>query len=169
MDRKGQYYLVVVVLLCIAIFSFLSVTTGKARPESDSFADLWQNCHRESVFAVNQAVKNNKELFAEANKFGYDFKNYSKTIDTHFGFIYLVTDTGGSTRIMSLLESDITAMVFTNSSSANITKGQYLTEDTEYVNLTINNIQYNFDTIQRPNIQFLFFESKEGTTRVMQK
>jgi len=168
MDKKAQYYLVVVVIICIAIFSFLSITTARPVPKQDNFQKLLENCYKESVFVMNQAVKNNKKIFTEFKKFADDFKAYSKTVDRDFGFIYLATNITGGTRITNMLESDIEVQAVTESSAANITQGSHFTDDTEYVNLTINDIQYDFETTRKPNIQFLFWEEKDDMRRVKQ-
>jgi len=168
MDKKSQYYLVVVLIICIAIFSFLTITTERPRPKIGNFQTLWENCYKESAFVVNQAIKNNKNIFTEIKKFADDFKEYSKTIDNDFGFVYLATNMTGATRITNELEN-ITVRITTNSSATNITPGNHFTGYTTYVNLTVNNIEYDFETTKKPNIQFLFWESKDGMIRVKQK
>jgi hypothetical protein len=168
MDRKAQYYLVVVVILCIVIFSYLSISTVTPRLRRGNFQKLWENCYTESTYVVNQAVKSQENLFTETKNFAGDFKEYSKTIDSDFGFITVVTNSTGSTRITNLLESNVTVMADSEGLSGTVAQESYSTDETDYVQLTVNAIQYDFNTTKAPNIQFLFWESKQGVVRVKQ-
>jgi hypothetical protein len=168
MKKKSQYYIVTVFIICLAVFGFLSITQGQ-RAKTDSFTALYENCYKESVFAMNQAVRNSGNIFTEMKNFADDFTQYSKAIDSSFGFVYLATDAAGSTRIVNLLEPDTLVYVDTDTLSENITQNNYVTDSTDYVNLTIHGNTYMFNSTQKPNMQFLFWMQKQGMLRVKQK
>jgi hypothetical protein len=169
MNRKAQYFIVITVLMCIAVFSLLAIIQPRHSAQtSDMFDSLIDNCYTESSFAVNQAVKNSKNIFTAIDKFADDFKEYSKTTDKDFGFVYLATNMTGATRIGNRLEN-VTIRVTADSSATDVAAGEGFTVNADTVNIAVKTFAYNFNTTRAPNIQFLFWESKQGDIRVVQK
>jgi hypothetical protein len=168
--KKAQFFLLGVIAICVIVFVLLSIKPEERyrAKQIDVFEKLWQNFYKESVFVVDQAVSGSNDIFPDFQNFTDDFKIYSKNIDSSFGFVYVLTDSSHQTKIMNELESDANVLYTANSSSDTLAKGSYVVKDTPFVNITINNNEYHFDTEYANMLHLLFYEKKADSIRIKQ-
>ncbi len=108
MEKRGQIYLLVALVMSVVIFGLVTVT-NQARQESikSDFEKLSQNYATESARLVNSLMTNPAANIGESFKqFSFLFTSYSKTQSPDFGLIYAFLY-GGKLYIGNYLKTDI--------------------------------------------------------------
>ena len=111
MNKKGQIYLVVSLIIGLVIF----VLTSKPNiinvtPSEDDFSEISQNFNQESGRFISSRIKEGatSEMISEHfNGFGLTFTQYSKSQNPSFGLIYLL-NYNGKLYVGNFLEKHIT-------------------------------------------------------------
>lgn len=108
MDKRGQIYLLIALVMSVVIFGLVTVT-NQANQESmnSDFEKLSQNYASESAKLVNSMMAVDPSTIGDDfKKFSFLFTSYSKTQSPDFGLIYAF-QYGGKLYLGNYLKSDI--------------------------------------------------------------
>ncbi|MBI4153698.1 hypothetical protein HY501_00015 [Candidatus Woesearchaeota archaeon] len=89
MDKRGQIYILVALVLALVIFGLNTVTNKASQVNLESnFRELSDNYATESVNLVNSLLSNSEDVASSFINFTLLFTSYAKTINPRFGLIY---------------------------------------------------------------------------------
>lgn len=94
MNKKGQFYIIIAVLLSFALFSVTYATNTIEEPVLYSnFNEVSENYIYESSNLINYLLKNkDQDIKTEISVFTQDFLNYAKIRDPSFEMIYFYSE-----------------------------------------------------------------------------
>jgi len=107
MAKRGQFYILAAVILCIVIFG-ISVTVNKIDQEVEAtdFVELAQNYVLETPELINYAIYGDQAPSALLSKFTEDFVGYARKKNPRLGLVYVYKEEG-TTKIKNYLSSEI--------------------------------------------------------------
>jgi len=93
MNKRGQFYILIVIILCIAIFAIVSksntIQEGIVR---EDFTKLAENYAVESPKVVNYAIYKNEPVLSKLNIFTTKFIEYARKVNPTVGLLYVYSN-----------------------------------------------------------------------------
>jgi hypothetical protein len=107
MNKRGQIYILVALVLSIVVFGLVSINNKAQQQSVDSnFEKLSSNYAAESARFVNSLIDSGEDLGQRFTEFTRLFTAYSKTQSPKFGLIYIF-NYGGKLYVGNYLDEDI--------------------------------------------------------------
>ncbi|MFA5175742.1 MAG: hypothetical protein WC413_00570 [Candidatus Nanoarchaeia archaeon] len=90
MNKRGQFFILIAVILCGVILILSSrVNTYEERILLEDFPDLSANYAEETPKVVNEAILTNEDVETALEDFTKNFTNYAQSIDPSLGIVYV--------------------------------------------------------------------------------
>jgi len=122
MEKKGQFYIILVIILSIAVFGIVSETNKAEQPIfTQDFSELSQNYLQESPKVVNYALYTGEEATTIFPQFTETFLQQARKTNPQIGLIYIYSN-GTEVKVRSYL-NEASIIYQTNLSSYNETLG----------------------------------------------
>ncbi len=109
MAKRGQFYILAAVILCIVIFG-ITVTVNKIDQEVEAtdFIGLAQNYVLETPELINYAIYEEEDPSELLIDFTDDFVNYARKRNPNLGLLYVYKDEEGEVKIVNYLQEGTT-------------------------------------------------------------
>ena len=169
MAKKGQFYIILVVVLSIAVFGIVSETNTAQQPIfTQDFTELSQNYVQESPQVVNYAFYAERDVSTVLPEFTEQFLQQARKTNSQLGLLYIYSN-GTEVRIRSYLDNTTIINATNYSTSYLFGKEQTVIErvvlnisGTEFVHevpVTIKNFGDNFfETRPFPEPQAVYLD-----------
>jgi len=93
MDKRGQFYLIIVFILSLVIYGVTYKVNSITEPIIwEDFNDVSQNYLSESVFVVNSALENKQDVNSRIENFTKKYLNHSKQRNPNLGLFYIYSN-----------------------------------------------------------------------------
>jgi hypothetical protein len=93
MNKKGQFYLIMVFILALVIYGITYKTnTIKTTPTFEDFYDISQNYITEAKKITNNAIENEQNPLGNLDTFTNSFLTYAQTRDPNLELLYIYSD-----------------------------------------------------------------------------
>ena len=93
MDKRGQFYLIIVFILSLTIYGVTYQVNKITEPFIwEDFDDVSQNYISESAFVINSALRNKEEVNPVITDFTKIFLNHSQRRNPNLGLLYIYSD-----------------------------------------------------------------------------
>jgi len=108
MNKRGQFYLITVLIISIALFTLISTTNTITEPILfEDFSTLTNNYMTESKYVINSALFYKLNISERLDKYTREFITESKKKNPNIGLIYIYSN-GSKAEVRNFLSSSIT-------------------------------------------------------------
>ncbi len=161
MNKKGQYYiLIALILIAFAFATARSVTPEPAR--TNTLQELADNFKSESSVVINNALLENKNTTHAVLTYAETYKAYVQTRSPQARFTY-VLETDGQMTVVNYLDTPLTI----TTTNTTLQPGETATVEPQILTLTIEGIPYTFPSRSTYNVQGIFRQVRDGERRVI--
>jgi len=105
MDKRGQFYLIIAVIISLAIYGITYKVNTIQEPELwEDFNDVSENYLVESTYVVNLALRSQEDVQDKLDGFTRDYLDYAKKRDPDLNLLYIYSN-GTNISVQSYLDS----------------------------------------------------------------
>lgn len=105
MNKRGQFYLIIAMILSLAVYGVTYRVNSIEEPIVwEDFDDVSQNYLTESVFVINNAIENKKQVNESLDEFTRAYLDYAKQRNPDLTLLYIYSN-GDDILVQSYLDS----------------------------------------------------------------
>ncbi|MCD4759716.1 hypothetical protein K8R33_02420 [archaeon] len=105
MNKKGQFYLILAVIISLAVYGVTYTVNSIEEPVLwEDFNDVSENYMTESVFVLNDALEDKVLVREKLDEFTKDFLEYARKRNPNLNLLYVYSD-GTSISVKSYLDT----------------------------------------------------------------
>jgi len=122
MEKRGQFYIILAVILALGIFGVVSESNKAEQPVfTQDFSELSQNYLRESPKVVNYAIYQKEDVNSTLSGFTEDFLQQARKTNPGLSILYIYSN-GSEVKVRSYL--DESTVIYSEDRSAQLLFGQ---------------------------------------------
>lgn len=108
MNKKGQFYLIIALVLALVIYGITYQSNSiQESPTFEDFNDLSQNYLTESKKITNQALENEESPITPLESFTKSFLTYAKSREPNLDLLYIYSDKDGRIIVRNYLSEEV--------------------------------------------------------------
>ncbi len=158
LGKKGQFYILAVVILMFMVFLMIPKTTDVNLP-SDTAKKLFTNYEHEIPYFVNNALLSGNERIAR--DYTLRFLDFALNEGTEFFITYIYADKNYAT-VFTTMD---TIQIDTNQSMTLLFNESINVGKVKFINITMDDKRYEFD-INYPSFKAIFITKKDRNKNV---
>ncbi len=160
MNKKGQFYIFMAILLCV--YAVALVIPRAATPADNNFKTLYENYLFEAPKVINSAIYNGTSPSAQIGNFTQSYITYAQTSESRFGLLYAYSH-DGITDIRSYLREDVN--ISTNTTSFML-RDNASTINGTWFTASASKRTYVFNLTKEVRLQALFISKNDAGAKV---